>query len=242
MYVYTYKRVTSAFKHKHNFGGFYHVSRTPKKGITMGAWEDALVLVISTIGFLSFLKPILQFVKWVYCVFLRPPKNLTTYGSWALVTGCTDGIGKALAFELASKGLNLVLVSRNPQKLKSTSDEIWQKFGEKTQIKIIALDFEKVSGEEIEGQIRREIEGLDVGILINSAGVSGQRLRFFHENSGEDIDSILKVNIGSVCWVTKAVLPGMLKRKKGAIVSLGSGSTLVLPSYPCNALYAGTKE
>uniref|UniRef100_A0A7C9EP25 Uncharacterized protein n=1 Tax=Opuntia streptacantha TaxID=393608 RepID=A0A7C9EP25_OPUST len=34
----------------------------------------------------------------------------------------------------------------------------------------------------------------------------------------------------------------MLKRKKGAIVSLGSGSTLVLPSYPCNALYAGTKD
>jgi 17beta-estradiol 17-dehydrogenase / very-long-chain 3-oxoacyl-CoA reductase len=46
-------------------------------------------------------------------MFLRPPKNLKEYGSWAIITGSTDGIGKALAFELASKGLNLVLVGRS---------------------------------------------------------------------------------------------------------------------------------
>jgi len=209
----------------------------------MTTWEDALVLVISTVGFLSLSKPILKFVKWVYCMFLRPPKDLpTTYGSWAMVTGCTDGIGKAISFELASEGLNLVLVSRNPQKLKSTSEEIWGKFGEKnkTQMKIIAVDFEKVSGEEIEEQIRREIEGLDVGVLINNAGSTAKGPSFFHENGMEDIDSILKVNIEGVCWVTKAVLPGMLKRKKGVAVNIGSG-TSVVPSFPFSAVYAGTK-
>jgi 17beta-estradiol 17-dehydrogenase / very-long-chain 3-oxoacyl-CoA reductase len=45
-------------------------------------------------------------------MFLRPPK-MKEYGSWAIITGSTDGIGKALAFELASKGLNLVLVGRS---------------------------------------------------------------------------------------------------------------------------------
>ena len=210
----------------------------------MGTWEDALVLAISTIGFLSLSKPILKFVKWVYCMFLRPPKNLpATYGSWALVTGCTDGIGKAITFELASNGLNLVLVGRNPQKLKSTSNEIWNRFGEKnkTQIKIIAVDLEKVSGEEIEEHIRREIEGLEIGVLINNAGSAANGPRFLHENSMEDIDNILKVTIGGVCWVTKAVLPGMLKRRRGAIVNIGSGSSVIVPSFPFSAIYAATK-
>ena len=71
-------------------------------------------------------------------MFLRPPKKLNKYGSWALVTGSTDGIGKCLSFELASKGLNLILIGRNPQKLQTTSNEIRAKFGkEKSKIKII---------------------------------------------------------------------------------------------------------
>ncbi|KAJ8451567.1 hypothetical protein Cgig2_018201 [Carnegiea gigantea] len=69
----------------------------------------------------------------------------------------------SLTFELVSKGLNLVLVGRNPQI--PTSNEIWDKSGEKTQIEIktIVVDLEKASGEEIKGQVRREIEGLDLG-------------------------------------------------------------------------------
>jgi 17beta-estradiol 17-dehydrogenase / very-long-chain 3-oxoacyl-CoA reductase len=45
-------------------------------------------------------------------------------GSWAVVTGCTDGIGKAFALELASRGFNLVLISRNIDKLNGTSKEV----------------------------------------------------------------------------------------------------------------------
>ncbi|THF94717.1 hypothetical protein TEA_002942 [Camellia sinensis var. sinensis] len=54
----------------------------------------------------------------------KPPKNLKKYGSWALVTGPTDGIGKGFAFQLARKALNLVLVGRNPEKLNDVSDSI----------------------------------------------------------------------------------------------------------------------
>lgn len=203
--------------------------------------SEWLVLAICTIGFLPISKPIFKFVKWVWSNFLRPPKNLTTYGSWALVTGSTDGIGKALTFELASKGLNLVLVGRNPQKLQSTSNEIRERFGEKAQIKIIVIDFEKISGEEIEGQIRRETEGLDVGVLVNNVGLSAKGARFFHEVDLESLDSLMNVNMGGVTWVTKAVLPGMLKKRKGAIVNIGSGASVAVPSYPLFTVYAATK-
>ena len=49
-------------------------------------------------------------------------------GKWALVTGSTDGIGKAYAFALAKRGLNIVLVSRTPFKLQNVAAEIEQKY------------------------------------------------------------------------------------------------------------------
>uniref|UniRef100_A0A803L102 Uncharacterized protein n=1 Tax=Chenopodium quinoa TaxID=63459 RepID=A0A803L102_CHEQI len=172
-------------------------------------------------------------------MFLRPPKKLTKYGSWALITGSTDGIGKSLSFDLASKGLDLILIGRNLQKLQTTSNEIWAKF--KTKIKIIVIDFEKISGEEIKKKIKKEIEGLEVGILVNNVGSFTNGARFYHEVGLEGIGSLVNVNIGSVNWVTSAVLPGMLQRRKGAIVNIGSGSSLVVPSYPLNSIYASTK-
>ena len=52
-----------------------------------------------------------------YAHFLRPAKKLTAYGQWAVVTGATDGIGRALCFEFARKGLDVVLISRTASKL-----------------------------------------------------------------------------------------------------------------------------
>ena len=65
--------------------------------------------------------------------------NLKKYGSWAVVTGCTDGIGKAYAQRLAKQGLNVVLISRSADKLKELSDELTKKYS--IQTKIISADF-----------------------------------------------------------------------------------------------------
>ncbi|KAF7839858.1 very-long-chain 3-oxoacyl-CoA reductase 1-like [Senna tora] len=195
--------------------------------------------LLFALGFLSFLKLSLSFLKWVYANFLRAPKNLKQYGSWALVTGPTDGIGKGFAFELARKGLNLVLVGRNPEKLRDVSDEIVAKFG-KTQIKNVVVDF---SGDLSEGmeRIREAIEGLEVGVLINNVGISYPYARFFHEVDEELLGDLIKVNVEGTSRVTKMVLPGMIGRKKGAIVNIGSGAAIVIPSDPLYAVYAASK-
>ncbi|XP_057529026.1 very-long-chain 3-oxoacyl-CoA reductase 1-like [Amaranthus tricolor] len=203
-------------------------------------WNETLILSISMIGLFLLFIQILKFIKWVYFMFIRSPKKLTNYGSWALVTGSTDGIGKSLCFELASKGLSLILVGRNPQKLQITSNEIRAKY-EKIKIKSIIIDFEKISGEEIEAKINREIEDMDVGILINNVGLEIEGTRYFHEMKLEGLCSVLNVNIGNVNWVTRGVLPGMLKRKKGAIVNVGSGSSGAIPTYPLFSVYCSTK-
>ncbi|XP_054806499.1 very-long-chain 3-oxoacyl-CoA reductase 1-like [Prosopis cineraria] len=195
--------------------------------------------VLFVLGLLTFLKVFLAFLRWVYVIFLRPPKNLKKYGSWALVTGPTDGIGKGYAFQLARAGLNLVLVGRNPDKLKDVSDSILAKYG-KTQIKTVVVDF---AGDLSEGmlKIREAIEGLDVGVLINNVGVSYPYARYFHEVDEELLKNLIKVNVEGTTKVTHTVLPGMLQRKKGAIVNIGSGAAIVIPSDPLYAVYAATK-
>ncbi|GMI99763.1 beta-ketoacyl reductase 1 [Hibiscus trionum] len=196
-------------------------------------------LALFTLGSLSLLKSSFVFLKWVWVNFLRPGKNLKSYGSWGLVTGPTDGIGKAFAFQLARKGLNLVLVGRNPDKLKDVSDSILAKHG-KIQIKTVVVDF---TGDLDEGvnKIKEAIEGLDVGVLINNVGVSYPYARFFHEVDEELLRNLIKANVEGTTKVTQAVLPGMVKRKKGAIVNIGSGAAIVIPSDPLYAVYAATK-
>ncbi|KAL6190490.1 hypothetical protein ACLB2K_036886 [Fragaria x ananassa] len=204
--------------------------------------QEAFIVAASCLGFFSVCKALFKFVRWIWVMFLRPTKNLKEYGSWVIITGSTDGIGKALAFELASKGLNIVLVGRNPSKLEATSNEIREKYNhEQVETKSIVVDLAKATGGEIARTIEEGIKGLDVGILINNAGISYPYARYFHEVDRELMENMLKVNMETVTWVTKAVLPGMLEKNKGAIVNIGSAASQD-PSVPFYTLYAATKS
>ena len=118
-------------------------------------------------------------------------------------------------------------------------DSIQAKYG-KTQIKNVVVDF---SGDLSEGikRISEAIEGLDVGVLVNNVGVSYPYARFFHEVDEELLKNLIQINVVGTTKVTQAVLPGMLKRKRGAIVNIGSGAAIVIPSDPLYAVYAATK-
>ncbi len=73
---------------------------------------------------------------------LSKRKDLKLAGDWAIITGGTDGIGKAFAEELAHDGLNIFLVSRNAEKLTKVAEELEGKFHIET--KTFAADFTKV--------------------------------------------------------------------------------------------------
>ncbi|XP_010531438.1 PREDICTED: very-long-chain 3-oxoacyl-CoA reductase 1-like [Tarenaya hassleriana] len=197
------------------------------------------VIALFAIGSISVSKFIFSILRWVYIYFVRPAKNLRKYGSWAIVTGPTDGIGKAFAFQLAHKGFNLVLVGRNPDKLRDVSDSILSKYS-KAQVKTVVMDF---AGDLDEGvnRIKETIEGLDIGILINSAGISYPYARYFHEVDEELLRNLIKINVEGTTKVTHAVLPNMLQRKRGAIINMGSGAAALIPSYPFYSVYAGAK-
>jgi 17beta-estradiol 17-dehydrogenase / very-long-chain 3-oxoacyl-CoA reductase len=194
------------------------------------------------VGLLVAVRAAARFALWVYAAFLRPGKPLRRrYGAWAVVTGATDGIGRAVAFRLAASGLGLVLVGRNQEKLAAVAAEIKARHPKVPEVRTFVLDF---AGEGLAAAVealKDSIRGLDVGVLVNNAGVSYPYARYFHEVDEELMRTLIRVNVEGVTRVTHAVLPAMVERKRGAIVNIGSGAASVVPSDPLYSVYAATK-
>lgn len=174
---------------------------------------------------------------------LRRPKDLRRYGSWAIVTGPTTGLGRSMALEFARRGLNLVLVDHNPGNLREISETIRRTHA--VQIRTVAFDLSLVStaqGDEAMRRLREAIDGLDVGVLVNNAGVIKPGALYVHEADVERLVTMIRVNAWALTEVTAAVLPGMVERGRGAIINVGSGSTVAVPSFPLYTVYSSTKR
>lgn len=163
------------------------------------------------------------------------PANLKKAGSWAVVTGCTDGIGKAYAEQLAAKGLNMVLISRTLSKLEDMAKEVEDKY--KVQTRVIAADFSK---EDIYEDIKLKMAGLDVGVLVNNVGRSYDHPEYFGEVDEAGVsEKMIRMNCTSVAKMTEIVLTPMVAKKQGYIINIGSASGS--DPTPLLSLYAGTK-
>jgi len=160
-------------------------------------------------------------------------KNLKKYGSWAVVTGSTDGIGKAVAKQLAKRGLNLVLISRSEEKLKTVAEEF---AAYNVEVKTIAYDFSDVASY---GKISVQLEGLDIGILVNNVGIGYDHPDYFLELTNEFCERLINVDITSIPKMTRMVLAGMVQRKRGLIVHVSSESSL--QPIPLLTLYSAAK-
>lgn len=179
---------------------------------------------------------------WIYENLLGPKLfgsavKLREMGSWALVTGATDGIGKAYATALAKKGLNVVLVSRTLSKLEDVAKEIESEF--KVETKVIAADF--TGGPEIYENIVKQTTGLEIGVLVNNVGMSYANPERFLELPDQDklIGNLVTCNIFSVTRMCSLFLPAMVERRKGVIINISSLSA-VIPA-PMLTVYSASK-
>jgi len=173
----------------------------------------------------------------VYIRTLRPPTSWEEYkNEWALITGASYGIGEGFARGLAKRGVNVILVARNEEKLEALQKDILTKYP-KIKVKTIAVDLAKNGYLE---KIMSEIKKLNVSVLINNVGgVSVKKQMPFYENAIDIIDYDINLNVITPMKITKAILPKIVERKKGRILSISSAMAI---TSPFSAVYGSNKR
>jgi uncharacterized protein len=152
----------------------------------------------------------------------------------ALITGATSGIGYELAKLFAKNGFGLVLVARNTGRLAGVKQEIEKSSG--ARVTVIAADLSlPQSQSEIFAVLQKQ--GITVDVLVNNAGFN--EYGRFTETSLEKEIQMIQTNITSLTQLTKLLLPGMVERRRGRIMNVGSTGSFV--PVPKNAVYAATK-
>lgn len=153
------------------------------------------------------------------------------FGDWAIVTGATSGIGFELAKNLADAQFNLIIVSRNEQRLKNTGLLLQQK---NIQVKLVIADLSESDGID---EIIKASEGLNVGLLINNAGFGTSGL-FVHSSLRDEVN-LLRVNCESVLMLSHYFAQQFKQQQRGGIIFLSS--LVAFQGVPYAANYAASK-
>lgn len=134
----------------------------------------------------------------------------------ALVTGATEGIGRAIAFALGRAGYAVGVCARTPSRLRTLLDEL-------------AAAGIRAAGQPGDVGLEADAQGIvdavvaalgPVDVLVNNAGIGV--LKPLEQLSLDDWDATMATNVRSLFLLTRAVLPGMRARKRGAVVTIAS--------------------
>lgn len=155
--------------------------------------------------------------------------------STALVTGASSGIGTELARGLAARGHGLTLVARRADRLESLAGELSSRHG--VRVEPIAAELSDASDRD---RLGREVEsrGLTVEILVNNAGF-GIYEPFGHSDRRRELEQV-RLLVEAVVDLNARYLPGMLERRRGAILNMASSAAF--QPLPGNASYAASKS
>lgn len=152
------------------------------------------------------------------------------------ITGATSGIGKACAEVFAKQKNRLILNGRRDHLLEGLRKELMEKY----EVEIYNLPFDVREKENVFDAIHNlPEEWADMDILINNAGLAlGKDL--FDQAHLHDWETMIETNVKGLLYVTKAVLPAMIKNKKGHIINIGSVAGDLV--YQGGNIYCATKS
>jgi short-subunit dehydrogenase len=154
------------------------------------------------------------------------------YGTWALVTGASSGIGTEFARALAREGVNVALSARREERLHALAKEIEERHHVAT--RVVPADLAALGAAE---RLAAALGDLEVGILVANAGFgySGR----FEKLEAERLAEMITVNCTAPTVLAAALLPPMRTRGRGALIFTGSQAGR--QPLPLHAVYAATK-
>jgi len=155
--------------------------------------------------------------------------------NYTLITGASGGIGYELSLLFAKNGYNLILVSRNKNRLSQIADNLKKDF--KIEILIIPIDLSNPNAAEEVFSLVKE-KSLKVNYLVNNAGfyVKGA----FSDNLWNNEQNLIQLQCLTHTQLTKLFLPEMLKNRQGGILNVGSTGSFIPGPY--NAIYCAAKS
>lgn len=150
-----------------------------------------------------------------------------------LITGATSGIGEATARLLAKNNFDLILCGRRKDRLEKLAGEL------KSQTRVTTLSFDVASRKQVHDAISSlGADWKQVDVLINNAG-NAHGLDPIQTGSLDDWDAMMDINVKGLLYVSREVLPGMVERKRGHIVNMGSIAGKEV--YPNGNVYSASK-
>lgn len=151
----------------------------------------------------------------------------------ALVTGASAGLGAEFARQLAAGGTDLVLVARREEKLSALAEELGK--AHRIGVEVLPAD---LATEDGLARVERRIGGLPaLDLLVNNAGFGGRG--GFAKGDVADHLNMVKVHVDATVRLTRAALPGMIDRGRGAVINVASVAAF---SPFSGAMYSGTKS
>lgn len=139
-------------------------------------------------------------------------------GKIVFISGATSGFGKACAEKFASEGYDLILNGRREDRLNELKKILERKFN----IAVCLLPFDVRYRDQVFNAVENIPENWqNIDILINNAGLALGR-DYFDEADIDDWDTMIDTNVKGLLYVSRAVIPFMIKHKKGHIINLGS--------------------
>ena len=156
----------------------------------------------------------------------------------AVVTGASSGIGRSYAERLASDGMDLMLIARRADRLDEVKRDL---VGKGVDMRTIVADLGRT--EDLQ-RLGAQLSTLQIDLLVNNAGLA--HYMPFAELPDSRARELVNVNALAPVLLTRAVLPGMIERRRGAIINVASllafSGTARAPQLPKRALYAATKS
>jgi NADP-dependent 3-hydroxy acid dehydrogenase YdfG len=135
-----------------------------------------------------------------------------------LITGATSGFGKASAEKFASNNYDLIITGRRKDRL----DEVSKSLSSKYNVKILSLEFDVQNRTAVFNAMENiPDEWKKINILINNAGLALGR-DYFEDADLNDWETMINTNVNGLLYVSKAVLPYLIKQKSGHIINMGS--------------------
>jgi short-subunit dehydrogenase len=156
----------------------------------------------------------------------------------AVVTGASSGIGEAYAELLARKGWNLLLMARRLDRLEALAARLTAE--QEIEVRVAEADLSRHADVD---HLCRELEALPVAMLVNNAGLA--HYMPFAQLPPEQAEELVHLNVLAPVLLTRAVIPGMRDRARGAIINVASllafSGAMESPNLPRRAVYAASK-